>query len=179
MKKRSKLWILFHHPIRVILYSALMFFAIGVILSEFTSIPLYKIKTVLVIVSVFLGLCTTQSMHNKNLEKSEGTQRKRRGLLGLVFASASAVDRSMSRQQRAMEDAILSGLTGSSSPSEEARRQAARRQADANARARWDAIDRQKKAEYDARDAALRGKDKAAYQYQNQADYWYNESKRY
>lgn len=77
-----------------------------------------------------------------------------------------------------MQNGIQDAIMGSFSSKSEDAWQKARRQADADARARWDAIDRQKKAEWDARDAALRGKDKAAYQYQNQADYWWKQSKR-
>lgn len=86
----------------------------------------------------------------------------------------------MNRKQKAMSDAFIDGFVGSSSAEREAeeRLRQARKQSDMAARARYDALDRAKKAEYDARDAALRGKDKAAYQYQNQADYWYNQSKR-
>ena len=40
------------------------------------------------------------------------------------------------------------------------------------------AQDMQKKAEWDARDAAMRGRDRAAQQRQNDAEHWRNQSRR-
>ena len=65
-----------------------------------------------------------------------------------------------------------SGRTNTSSYQEQ------QKKANQDAWNRWHAQDMQKKAEWDARDAALRGKDKAARQRQNDADYWRNQSRR-
>lgn len=111
-------------------------------------------------------------------KKNKQRKRKRPSLIGSFIGSAiRSSNRRSDAFQRGMSDAIYNSFS-SSSASDEAYRQQ-RRQADQRAKDRWDAIDRQKKAEWDARDAALRGKDKAAYNYQNKADYWRNQSKKY
>lgn len=103
---------------------------------------------------------------------------RKRSILGAFIGSAiRSSNRRSDAFQKGMSDAIYNSFT-SSSASDEAYRQQ-RRQADQRAKDRWDAIDRQKKAEWDAKDAALRGKDRAAYNYKNQADYWRNQSKKY
>lgn len=118
------------------------------------------------------------SSFGASLHKSKPSKPRKRSILGAFIGSAiRSSNRRSESFQRGMSDAIYNSFT-SSSASDEAYRQQ-RRQADQRARDRWDAIDRQKKAEWDARDAALRGKDKAAYNYQNKADYWRNQSKKY
>ena len=66
------------------------------------------------------------------------------------------------------------GSSGSNNTSYQERQ----KKANQDAWNRWHAQDMQKKAEWDARDAALRGKDRAAQQRRNDADYWRNQSKR-
>lgn len=133
---------------------------------------------ILLAVSFFIGLCISQ--HHFNKEDPCPRTKKDHKVLKFLFSSAAAANKSMDRRQKAMEDALMRGLMGSPSSSRaaEERLRQARKKADMDARARYDALDNAKKAEYDARDAALRGKDRAAYQYQNQADYWYEQSKR-
>lgn len=109
-------------------------------------------------------------------------EKMKRSMFGRFVGSAigSAVRSSNRRSevfQKGLSDAIYSSLTSHDVNEDFYREQ--RRQADQRARNRWDAIDRQKKAEWDARDATLCGKGRAAYQYQNQADYWRNQSKKY
>lgn len=116
------------------------------------------------------------SLHKS--KPSKPSKPRKRSILGAFIGSAiRSSNRRSDAFQKGMSDAIYNSFT-SSSASDEAYRQQ-RRQADQRARDRWDAIDRQKKAEWDAKDAALRGKDKAAYNYQNKADYWRNQSKKY
>jgi len=174
VKKRSKLWVLFHHPIRCILWWIALFY-IEVIVSSFLLPGLFdSMFTLVLLLNVYFSLHIVQKKENKYV--SVETQKiKRPSLLGTLISSSI---QSSNRRSKAMQDGIQDAIMGSFSSKSEDAWQKARRQADADARARWDAIDRQKKAEWDARDAALRGKDKAAYQYQNQADYWWKQSKR-
>ena len=62
---------------------------------------------------------------------------------------------------------------------EQAMRDQYRREENQRAKDRYDALDRQKKAEYDARTAASWGKDRAAQNFKNDADYWRNQRKKY
>lgn len=111
-------------------------------------------------------------------KKNKQRKRKRPSILGAFIGSAiRSSNRRSDAFQRGMSDAIYNSFSSNDAREEAYRQQ--RRQADQRARDRWDAIDRQKKAEWDAKDAALRGKDRAAYNYKNQADYWRNQSKKY
>lgn len=163
MKKRSKLWVLFHHPIRCILWWIALFY-IEVIVSSFLLPGLFdSMFTLVLLLNVYFSLHIVQKKENKYV--SVETQKiKRPSLLGTLISSSI---QSSNRRSKAMQDGIQDAIMGSFSSKSEDAWQKARKQADANARARWD-----------ARDAALRGKDKAAYQYQNQADYWRKQSKR-
>ena len=130
--------------------------------------------TLVLLLNIYFSLHIVQKKENKYATVQ--TQKiKRPSLLGTIISSSI---KSSNRRSNAMQQGIQDAIMGSFSSKSEDAWQKSRKQADANARARWDAIDRQKKAEWDARDAALRGKDKAAYQYKNQADYWRKQSKR-
>lgn len=190
MKKRSMFWVLIHHPFKTVLLWLLLVYLVDLLINRFLWRLLIHADgtTVTVVVSVVTLLATLSLLkryYNKKLrtfmEENPGQipPKPKHRLLGLVLASTAATSGTMNRWQRGMEDSIMAGMSGPSSyDAEEAARREARRQADVAARARWDAIDRQKKAEYDARDAALRGKDIAARQYSNQADYWWKESRK-
>lgn len=179
MKKHSKLWVLFHHPIGALWRCFITLLVFSIILMCL-SIELMgnTANWIFLIFCIYVGLSFTQKHYNQ--EELYPKAKKNHTFLKFLFSSAVAANDSMNRKQKAMSDAFIDGFVGSSSAEREAeeRLRQARKQADMAARARYDALDRAKKAEYDARDAALRGKDKAAYQYQNQADYWYNQSKR-
>lgn len=180
MKKHSKLWVLFHHPLGT-LWRWFLTLLVLIMILECLAIQLVgnTENWIALFGSFYVALCIAQRHYNK--EELYPKSKKNHTFLKFLFSSAVAANNSMNRKQKAMEDALMSGFMGSQSSNRaaEERLQQARRQADMNARARYDALDSAKKAEYDARDAALRGKDKAAYQYQNQADYWYEQSKRY
>lgn len=184
----SKLWVLFHHPIKVIKTWLLLMLGFSIFcLVVNIEFPSGFMLEVAFAIAFFIALCMKQRYYNKNGDiedidiEPQPRRKKNHGLVRFLVSSASSANQAYDRKQKNMEDALTSSLTGffSSRPdTSAAQRRAAQQKADAEAFARWTARDRQKKAEYDARDAALRGKDRAAYQYQQQADYWYNESKR-
>lgn len=124
------------------------------------------VTVVVSVVTLLAALSLLKRHYNKKLltfmreHPGQEPPKSKHRLMGVFLASAAATEGAMNRWQRGIEDAIIGGMGGHSSQNAEA---------DADARARWDASDRQKKAEYDARDAALRGKDIAARQYGNQA----------
>ena len=181
MKKHSKIWVLFRHPLRTFI-TWIIVMLIFVIVLDFLGINSCTENEFIMIllVTLFIALCITQRHYNKEASipiQQQQPKRKKRGLLGIMLSANRAYD----RKQKSIEDALMGAMMGSFSSNNreaEARHREAMRKADADARARYDAINNMKKAEYDARDAALRGKDKAAYQYQNRADYWYKQSKR-
>ena len=178
----SKIWVLFHHPLRTVgawFLVLVIYFAFSLCIE--LPIPSGFMFKVILAITFYIALCIEQRPFNKEEMEPQPRRKKKHGLLRFFVSSASSANQAYNRKQKDMEDALTSSLTGffSSRPDTSAsQRRAAQQKADAEAFARWTARDRQKKAEYDARDAALRGKDRAAYQYQQQADYWYNESKR-
>lgn len=181
MQKHSKLWILFHHPFGVVGRTILVLFVILVLLESQSIYVGETASKILLCISFFIGLCLTQRKYNREEMYPSQKSKKKHSFFRFLFSSAMSANSAMNRRQKAMEDAMTDGITDwfkGNSRADDSWRQA-QREADRAARARYDARDRMKKAEYDARDAALRGKDKAAYQYKNQADYWYNESKKY
>ena len=141
VKKRSKLWVLFHHPIRCILWWIALFY-IEVIVSSFLLPGLFdSMFTLVLLLNVYFSLHIVQKKENKYV--SVETQKiKRPSLLGTLISSSI---QSSNRRSKAMQDGIQDAIMGSFSSKSEDAWQKARRQADADARARWDAIDRQKK----------------------------------
>lgn len=184
MKRHSKIGVMFCHPLKT-LFNWVWVTLLYAMFQDSTQIYLFgtgKIGAKITFaITFFIALCITQRHYNK-LEMIPPQQRKKkRGLFGLLFSSVVAADRAMERKQQDMADAFGAAIMGSFEPDRGAEQRAreARRQADANARARYDALNNSKKASWDAADAAKRGKDKAAWQYKNQADYWDKQSRRY
>lgn len=168
------------HPLVFIKTYIKVFLIIGILLNlvGHSSMPDDEFKLFLLV--GLIALCMIRGAVEKMKMKRNAP--KKRSMFGRFVGSAigSAVRSSNRRSeafQRGLSDAIYSSLTSHDVNEDFYREQ--RRQADQRARNRWDAIDRQKKAEWDARDAALCGKGRAAYQYQNQAAYWRNQSKKY
>lgn len=92
------------------------------------------------------------------------------GILGAAGSAASS-----NRRNQAMADDLVNSMMANSRAREEeanARAAEARRRADAEARERARYNDWAAKKEYDARDAALRGKTGAARNFKNEADYY-------
>ena len=190
MKKRSMFWVLIHHPFKTVMLWLLLAYLADLLVNRFLWRLLAladgtTVTVVVCVVTLLAALSILKRHYNKKLKTfmarnpGQVPPKPKHWLLGAVLASAAATSSSMDRWQHGMEDALMGGRAGQSArDGEEAARREARRQADAAARARWDAIDRQKKAEYDARDAALRGKDIAARQYSQQANYWWRQSRK-
>ena len=184
----SKLWVLFHHPIKVIMTWGFLMLGVSIFcLVAKIAFPSGFLRNVIFAAAFLIALCIKQRYYNKHGDvddrdlEPQPQKQKKHSVARFVAASACAANQSYVRKQNEMEHAFMRSFTSSFSSSSDdwaAKRRAAQKKADAEAYARWTARDLQKKAEYDARDAALRGKDRAAYQYQRQADYWYNQSKR-
>lgn len=179
MKKYSMFGVFIHHPFKSIILCGILLYALSILLNWLQIPTSTNALTVILLISFLLSLYLLKRHYNKKIKNGTYREPKHR-LLGFLLSSAVGAHNASSRREKQMQDAMMNAFTGSrsSQAASDARYRAQRQQADAAARARWDAIDRQKKAEYDARDAALRGKDKAARQYKNDADYWYNQSKK-
>lgn len=181
MYRPSILSCVLHHPWVFIKTYIKSFFVTGLLLCLIgRSAMTYGEFKLFLLVNGLIALCMIRGAVEKMEEKRNAPQTK--SMLGTaVGAMVGSAIRSSNRRsdafQKGMSDAIYNSFSSHDAREEAYREQ--RRQADQRARDRWDAIDRQKKAEWDARDAALRGKDKAAYNYQNKADYWRNQSKKY
>lgn len=181
MYRPSLLSCVLHHPIVYIKTYLKVLLTLTVLLALVgrTAMTYGQAKLFFIVVGL-IALCMMRGAVAKMEEKRNAPPK--RSMFGTAVCSiVGSAMRSSNRRsdafQRGMSDAIYNSFS-SSSASDEAYRQQ-RRQADQRAKDRWDAIDRQKKAEWDAKDAALRGKDRAAYNYKNQADYWRNQSKKY
>lgn len=185
MKKYSMLGVAIRHPLKTLLRSVVIFFVLLVALTMLGFDLMEKGLTILMFISVVLSAFMLKRHYNKEYEYammgiSHVTTKPKKHKKSLLFGMIRHMNNSVDRQVEGFGNAVGSAFMGSSSSraADEARYRAQQQQANAAARARWDALDRQKKAEWDARDAALRGKDRAANQYQNQADYWRGQGKR-
>lgn len=177
MKKYSIIGVVIRHPLKTLLRTAVTFLVLIIALPILGVILKPNDISIILIVAVLISAFSLKRRYNKDIVGSSPPKRKK----SLLFGMLKSMNNSIDRQVEGFGNAVGSAFTDSFSSSrvaDEARYQAQQQQANAAARARWDALDRQKKAEWDARDAALRGKDKAAYQYQNQADYWRGQGKR-
>lgn len=181
MYRPSLLSCVLHHPIVYIKTYLKVFLTLTVLLAMVgrAGMTSGQAKLFLIVIGL-IALCMMRGAVAKMEEKRNAPPK--RSLFGTAVCSmvGSAIRSSNRRSdafQKGMSDAIYNSFSSHDAREEAYRQQ--RREADQRARDRWDAIDRQKKAEWDAKDAALRGKDRAAYNYQNKADYWRNQSKRY
>ena len=189
MKKRSIFWCIQHRLSSVMIWSVIWFMFIAVVAYFFPSVfqILFDrdIFVWYVLICLALGVTHVQKKENKKLDAMYGTsfsqptakKPKSRKKPGLLRRSFRAMNQFQNTQSKAFEDSMMSALMGSPSRrSQEAEKRRAKNQA-ANQAAweRWHAQDMQKKGERDAKDAALRGKDKAAWQRKNDADYWRNQ----
>ncbi len=181
MYRPSILSCVLHHPLVFIKTYIKVFIILTILLTLVgrSSMTSGQFKLFL-IVDGLIALCMIRGAVEKMEEKRNAPPKQ--SMFGAFIGSAigSAINSSNRRSdafQKRMSDAVYHSFSSHDAREEAYRAQ--RRQADQRARDRWDAIDRQKKAEWDARDAALRGKDRAAYNYKNKADYWRNQSKKY
>lgn len=187
MKKRSILWCVFHHPLKIITRTVVIWIVLMLVwyfLSDdgeaLMQSDLYYMGTL--VVALLFGILRVQKISNNELKGQSAayaqacymsTPVRKKKKKSLLFGA-------MNRELNGFANGLGKAIEGSfqTNPASEARWQANRRKDDQEARDRWYARNMQKKAEYDARDAALRGKDRAAYQRQQDADYWYNQSRR-
>ena len=168
MEKYSMFGIIIRHPLKTLLRSVVIFIVFTSALN-FLGFNLQDNGfNIVLAASVVISALSLQRSYNNGYVDASKPKRGKSLLFGMIMHMNSSVDRQVEGFGNAVGNAFMGSF--SSRAADEARYQAQRRQADAAARARWDALDRQKKAEWDARDAALRGKDRAACQYQNQAD---------
>lgn len=190
MKKRSILWCIFHHPLKILVRSAVCFLVIAVLCSFGDNQEFYTSGTFLAIIlaiSLLIGVFRVQKLSNDELRRqqygapytpqpaSAPTKRKKKSLL---FGAMRSMNNSMNQGLNNFASGLGSAMMGSGSSGAGMSDRQRRQQADQAAWDRWHAQDMQKKAEWDARDAALRGKDKAAWQRKNDADYWYRQSRK-
>lgn len=175
MKKYSMLGAAIRHPIKMFFLTIIMMFVI-LAASVILNINLGDDEVSIVLIG---GVVSAAYILKRRCSKEYADSPKPKRRKNLLFGMIRHMNNSVDSFGNTVGDAFTDSFTGSSSrAAEEARYRAQQQQADAAARARWNALDRQKKAEWDARDAALRGKDRAAHQYQNQADYWRGQSRR-
>lgn len=198
MKERSSLWCIFHHPlkilIRTVIYWLIIFLILTIVFGDYAMILTQSNTafTVGIFISFLLALSNVRKKANRELRMSQLYQSrpvyttaapppKKRKRKSLLFGALGAMNRSVDNSINGFANGLASGIMGTNSRSqqeEQARRMAEQQRANQAAWDRWHAKDMQKKAEWDARDAALRGKDIAAWQRKNDADYWRNQSMR-
>lgn len=198
MKTRSRLWVIIHHPIQSFLATMAVHLCFWMVVNDF-AVRISKnriLSSVFWVVCAWIGIGILKRYYRDRLEcygydyrgvdHTVKTKPKASVNIGRGYAPRmnSAVNRQSSQAQNNTQKQMDNTYArwereeAKRRAQEEAQRRAQREAADRAARERWDAIDRQKKAEWDARDAALRGKDKAAWKYKNDADYWRNQSRR-
>ncbi len=191
MQRRSRLWVILHHPFESLVTSFIVYIIIkfiGLMFFENFMTSISRSETaskVFMAICLCIGLgilkkdyrdrleCYGYDKNGKDLSPKKNPNKKRPSQMPWIFNTMNSTSQQQNTQSRP---------NVSSSPSrwdqEAAERRKRQQEADRAARERWDAIDRQKKAEWDARDAYLRGKDIAARNYQNKADYWRKQSRR-
>lgn len=195
MRERSILWCIFHHPLKIIIRTVVFWIVIsgviyilGALSSDadmsFLSTDLYRYG--LLIVCFILALFNvkkianddliqyqirhnTQPQYNTYTAQTSAPKKKK----SLLFGAMKSMNNNLDGFANSVGNAFMG--SGSSNNSAFQERQ---KKANQDAWNRWHAQDMQKKAEWDARDAALRGKDRAAQQRRNDADYWRNQSRR-
>lgn len=203
MKERSILWCIFHHPLKIIIRTGIFWivaYAVIYILSALSSdadmgfLSTDLFKYVLLIVCFVLALFNVKKAANDDLIQSQirrntppqyntytsaqtATPTGKKKKKSLLFGAMKSMNNSMNNNLNGFANGVGNAFMGSSG-SNNTSYQERQKKANQDAWNRWHAQDMQKKAEWDARDAALRGKDKAARQRQNDADYWRNQSRR-
>ena len=158
MKKYSMLGAAIRHPIKMFFLSILMMFVI-LIVSIILNINLGDDEISIIMIA---GVISAAYILKRRCNKGSVDTPKPRRRKSLLFGMVKHMNNSVDQFGNALGNAFTDSFTGSSSrAADEAQYRAQQKQADAA-----------------ARDAALRGKDKAARQYQNQADLWREKSRR-
>ena len=191
MKKYSMLKVLIRHPLKtfgfwliyLVVLVAVLPYNVSARMPDTTpgSIIIYGIP-------LLLALFTLKGHYNHRIRKyaKKGmVPPKEKTLFGFLWNTTKKSYAASCRRQSALEGAltgVYDDLVRSSRAADaqyQIERRAREREMDQRARKRWDAVNNQKKAEWDARDAAKRGKDLAARDYCYQAAYWKKQSKKY
>lgn len=205
MKERSILWCIFHHPLKIIIKTAIFWVGLYAIISilgslssdadvSFLSTSLYRYGSLIVcIIFALLNVKKTvnderikaqayQNVMNKyqtNTYTTTSTPAGKRKKKSLLFGAMRSMNNAMNSNLNDFSNGVGNAFMGSGGHSNDTAWRDQQKKADQDVWNRWHAQDMQKKAEWDTRDAALRGKDKAAWQRKNDADYWRNQSKKY
>lgn len=204
MEERSILWCIFHHPLKIIIRTGIFWLVITVVIyilgslssdadMGFLSTDLYRYG--LLVVCFILALFNVKKTVNDEIIQAQAYQnvmnkyntntytssaptgKKKKKKKSLLFGAMKSMNNSMNNNLNGFANGVGSAFMGSGRTNTSSY-QEQQKKANQDAWNRWHAQDMQKKAEWDARDAALRGKDKAARQRQNDADYWRNQSRR-
>lgn len=186
--KRSVLWCIFHHPLKIIIRTCILFIIIGglgnyfseghdFIESDFNFYCALIAAFILAIMIVKRSATKDYRLmeyHHYTPEMIEARKHHPfKKMLEYTFLGAIGVaDCWKNSNASDVPPPTMSDVMYSSKHNDTQRRR------EEEQRARWHAQDMQKKAEWDARDAALRGKDIAARQRQNDANYWRNQARR-
>lgn len=200
MGERSILWCIFHHPLKIIIRTVVFWVVASIVIfilcsasgtdDSFLSTDLYRYG--MLALCLILALFNVKKTSNEELVQSQIRRNtppqyttytsqtsapKRKKKKSLLFGAMRSMNNSMNNNIDGFANSVGSAFMGSNS-SRNNSYQEQQRKANQAAWDRWHAQDMQKKAEWDARDAALRGKDKAAWQRKNDADYWRNQSRK-
>lgn len=200
MGERSILWCIFHHPLKIIIRTVVFWVVASIVIfvlcsasgtdDSFLSTDLYRYA--MLVVCLILALFNVKKTANEDLIQaqirrnttpqynaytSQTSAPKRKKKKSLLFGAMKSMNNAVNNNIDGFASGVGSAFMGSGS-SRNNTYQEQQKKANQAAWDRWHAQDMQKKAEWDARDAALRGKDKAAWQRKNDADYWRNQSKR-
>lgn len=194
--KRSALWCVFHHPLKIIIRTLILFFVIGGFCNYFSDghdfmesdFNFYLVLIVaLIIATLIVKRRATKEyrLMEYNYYTPEMIDAERhhpfkslKSILEVAFVGTMSAGEAFKNSGGDVPPPTMGDVMYGSKHDDNARRMEDERRANQEAYNRWYAQDMQKKAEWDARDAAMRGRDRAAQQRQNDADYWRNQSRR-
>lgn len=193
--KRSILWCIFHHPLKIIIRTVILWFVFMLVVYMFSDngaalmeSDIYYSGTL--IAAFLVALRLVQLSSNKELgrqasqynafqtqSQSYTAQPKKKKKKSLLFGAMKAMNNSMNRELEGFASGLGHAMMDSGKADDTSWRER-QAKADQEARRRADALDMQKRAEWDVLDAAGKGKDIAAWQRKNDADYWRNQARR-
>ena len=191
--KRSVLWCIFHHPLKIVIRTFVFLFIISgfghyfVDGHDFLESDFNFYLSLLVAFIIAVMLVKRRATKDYRLmeyyhytpEMIEATKHHPfKTILEYTFLGAMGVSEGFRNAGGDVSPPTMDDVMYSSKHDDNARRMEEDRRANQAAYNRWYAQDMQKKAEWDARDAAKRGRDRAAQQRQNDAEHWRNQSRR-
>lgn len=191
--KRSVLWCIFHHPLKIIIRTFIFWFVITCVGDYFveghdfteSDFNFYCALIIAFIIAIMLvkrrATKEYRLMEYQHYTPEMIEAQKRhpfKSLLEITFLGTMGVAERFKNAGGDVPPPTMDDVMYGSSHDDGARRMEENRRANQAAYNRWHAQDMQRKAEWDARDAAMRGRDRAAQQRQNDANYWRNQSRR-